>query len=160
MCAFTGTFHALQRQARGTLDGTNGPAMMTVYIQCVSPCERACVVAIPRALRPISRSYRCYLTKPTQTLLASHPSFFFVFSPPLSLLLADKRPWRSLTKQVGNTPFVLRSSAPPPCCLHLFSGCARAASWSHFFLHCLLMRFYIKVVHVAFIHDWILLPDM
>lgn len=116
--------------------------MMSVYIQCVSPCERACVVAVPRALRPISRSYRCYLTKPTQTLLASHPLSFFVFSPLLSLLLADKRPWRSLTKQVGNTPFVLRSSAPRttlPASVFRLRACSKLKS---FFLHCLLMRFF------------------
>lgn len=59
------------------LDGTNGPAMMSVYT--VSVC--VCVVTVPGTLRPISRSYRCYLTKPTQTLFSSFSSFLFCLVP-------------------------------------------------------------------------------
>lgn len=38
-----------------------------------------CVVTVPGTLRPISRSYRCYLTKPTQTLFSSFPSSSLLF---------------------------------------------------------------------------------
>lgn len=38
-----------------------------VYTQCVR--VDVCVVTVPCTLGPFSRSYRCYLTKPTQTLL-------------------------------------------------------------------------------------------
>lgn len=109
MCAFTGTFRALQRQARGTLDGTNGPAMMTVYIQC------ACVSVRARVCCDYAQSIKAHFQIIQMLSNQAHPNsprlsplFFLVFSPLLSLLLADKRPWRSLTKQVGNTP-----SAPP-----------------------------------------------
>lgn len=49
----------------------------SVYTVCVSMC--VCVVTIPRTLRPISRSYRCYLTEPTQTLFSSFPSSSLLF---------------------------------------------------------------------------------
>lgn len=116
MCAFTGTFCILQRQARGTLDGTNGPVMMTVYIQCVSLRVCMCVCC------DYTQNIKTHLKIIQMLSNWAHPNslllFPFFFSPPLSLSLADKRPWRSLTKQVGNTLHALLSSAPP-CCLHL-----------------------------------------
>lgn len=70
----------------------------SVYKMSVPVC--VCVVTVPGTLRPISRSHRCYLTEPTQTLFSSFPSSSLLFC---LVSLAGKRPWRSLTKQVGNT---------------------------------------------------------
>lgn len=50
-----------------------------IYSVCLYACVRVCVVTILRTLRPIWRSYRCYLTEPTQTLFSSFPSSSLLF---------------------------------------------------------------------------------
>lgn len=94
----------------------------------------------------------------------AHPNslllFPFFFSPLLSLSLADKRPWRSLTKQVGNT-LLMRLSSAPPCCLHLLQAlCTQQVKIIIFPL--IVEEFLyisVKVLHVAFVHDWRSLSD-
>ncbi|MEQ2300796.1 hypothetical protein AMECASPLE_029578 [Ameca splendens] len=48
-----------------------------IYSEGVCVFVDVCVVTVPCTLGPFSRSYRCYLTKPTQTLFSSFcfPSF-------------------------------------------------------------------------------------
>lgn len=62
---------------QGPLQTVQMGALRGVYIQraCVCLFVDVCVVTVPCTLGPFSRSYRCYLTKPTQTLCSSFSSF-------------------------------------------------------------------------------------
>lgn len=65
----------------------------SVYTVCVSIYVCFRVVTIPRTLRPISRSYRCYLTEPTQTVFSSFPSSSLLFCLVLWQTRGPGGPW-------------------------------------------------------------------